>query len=514
MSKLLHVPSLGPIVGHTTTSSARIWARGPDIGDARTVAVAALFDNGRYVVDSARYFRLRREFDRTGATDFEGLKSDHTYKARIGCIVQDQGDPMDVADTAELTALLPPARRWVDHLKRLPEDKSLAKFSTFPDSVDNGFSFLFGSCRHPGFSSDRKRSDQIFRAMADACEGNEHSRARFVIMVGDQIYADLLNRRVSIGRADTSKEFHERYMEAFGTPNMRRLLRSVPNYMMLDDHEIEDNWVKGRIRKDDKRRLFLMAIAAFSSFQWYHGPRTFRDRLCYYFDYAGYPFFALDQRTQRIRNDDDKNLADNHLMGRPAKDINGIHKGQVDIFCDWLVEQQKSIGNRPKFVVSPSVFAPNPVDTIDDNNKWRSDSWPAFPVTRRQVLKTIIDNAIQNVVFLSGDIHCSNCAEIYFKNQAGDRLSIKAFSVTSSAFYWPFPFADGDPLDYVHDSEREGDGFNVHGDKDSSVVMHYHAHSFQQDNNYSQVAVTGSRLMVRTFDCEGDHQNEALLDLA
>jgi hypothetical protein len=62
--------------------------------------------------------------------------------------------------------------------------------------------------------------------------------------LGDQIYADELNRMLPIGRADTETEFQERYSTAFSSPNMRRLLRSVPNYMILDDHEIEDNWTQ------------------------------------------------------------------------------------------------------------------------------------------------------------------------------------------------------------------------------------------------------------------------------
>jgi len=44
MSNLLRPPSLGPIVGHTTDSSARIWIRGAEVGDSRTVGIAALYE--------------------------------------------------------------------------------------------------------------------------------------------------------------------------------------------------------------------------------------------------------------------------------------------------------------------------------------------------------------------------------------------------------------------------------------------------------------------------------------
>src|SRR3546814_10988294 len=85
--------------------------------------------------------------------------------------------------------------------------------------------------------------------------------------------------------------------------------------------------------------------------------------------------------------------------------------------------------------------------------RWKaeSDSWPAFPTTRRAVLNTIIKNGVQNVVFLSGDIHCANVAAIEFTGSPAAQ-KLKAFSITSSAFYWPFPFAAGEPSSYVHDS--------------------------------------------------------------
>ena len=38
--------------------------------------------------------------------------------------------------------------------------------------------------------------------------------------------------------------------------------------MILDDHEIEDNWSQDRIRRDAKYQLFTIAIDAYLSYQW------------------------------------------------------------------------------------------------------------------------------------------------------------------------------------------------------------------------------------------------------
>jgi alkaline phosphatase D len=109
------------------------------------------------------------------------------------------------------------------------------------------------------------------------------------------------------------------------------------------------------------------------------------------------------------------------------------------------------------------------------------------------------------VAFLSGDIHCSNVAEMSFGETAAAK-KLKAFSTTSSAFYWPFPFADGEPSHYVHDSTDRGQldsfSFEAAGKK---YVMNYEACNFTQDDNYCRVDVDrlNKRLRVRAFDREG-----------
>jgi alkaline phosphatase D len=319
-------------------------------------------------------------------------------------------------------------------------------------------------------------------------------------MAGDQIYADALNRAVPVKRADTEEEFRERYISAFGAPNMRELLRSVPTYMILDDHEIEDNWVQGRIRQEAKRWLYNLAISAYLSYQWSHGPRNYGKNLFYSFECDGYPFFVLDGRTQRIRDDDDQITSDNHLLGYPREPHHDPeYRGQIDVFCDWLIDQQNRYGDAPKLVVSPTVFVPNekPLAGLPDDAKWTSDSWSAFPTTRRRVLRTILENAVQNVVFLCGDVHCSNVAEIDFSEKAsGTGSPIRAFSVTSSAFYWPFAWSDGNPLDFVHDSRAENDGFDFQADG-RDYVMHYKASHFEQEDNFTKVEVDWSKKLLR-----------------
>ena len=517
----LRPPSLGPIVGHTTSSSCRLWIRGADPADSksslnadrRTIGVLTVLTDAANPSDPGRscYFRLHREFDRTGTFTLgkdrslgtKGrpfkLQAETEYRVRMGTIAVDdsRADDENVSDD-ELVKLLPRPSAWAEELAKLPEEQSEAVFRTFPEDSADNLKFLLGSCRYPGILWKKKRADRIFGPMLDRAH---FENARFVLMVGDQIYADMLNQSIPVGLADTFDEFQDRYHDAFGSQKIRRLLRQLPTYMMLDDHEIEDNWTQDRILDRKKRVLFQLAIGSYMSYQWSHSPRNFGNKLFYSFDCAGFPFFVLDERTQRYKDDEEDVLEDNHLLGRPSLDP-AHEPSQLDLLCQWLSDQQKR-GDLPKFIASPSVFAPNTVATLkNDRAKNKDDSWAAFPTTRRKLLDHIGANQIQNVVFLSGDVHCSNLARIWFSGStAAERL--RAFSVTSSAFYWPFPFADGDPSEFVHNSTKpdQKDTFEL----SDGITMDYEAHNFIQDNNFTQVEAdwAGKKLKVRVFDAHG-----------
>ncbi len=525
----LRAAGIGPIVGHTTATSARIWVRAdPETdssrdldSDTRTIGVIAILSIGgsRPRKKPCYYFRLRREFDRSGTIDLgadpgtSALDPDTQYVARVGTLLLD--DPIDDEEGMgwdQLQSRLPPAEAWLDDLERLPADKSEAVFRTFPSDADtqDHLDFLLGSCRFPGLLWKIRHADRIFGPMARLLEPDDDpSPPRFTVMTGDQIYADTLSRFVPLGRADTYEEFRERYLTAFGSRNIRRLMRHLPTYMILDDHEIEDNWTQDRIRRDAKYQLFTIAIDAYLSYQWSHGPRTFGKRLYYSFDCGRYPFFVLDTRTQRYLEGNEGDLSDNHMLGRPT--LPGSPPGQLLRLLDWLKTQQETRGNVPKFIVTSSVFVPSPMSARAekecDLSKERSDSWPGFPNTRSAILRCLVDHGVQNVVFLAGDIHCSNVARMSFKGSTAAQ-DLVAYSVTSSAFYWPFPFADGEPSDFVHDSTAEGqkDSFSFADGAGRHITMDYKAWNFTQEDNFCRLSLDRGRhrLRVRVFDKDGD----------
>lgn len=277
----LRLPGLGPIVGHTTATTSRIWVRADpatDDGDhpnaaRRTMAVVGVVSKDGVALDPmpTGYFRLRREFDRSGSVNLGedpvqlpendtpfALEPDSEYEVRVGCLVLDDALDDDAEfEDEELLPRLPRSSAWRDDLRRLDPAKAGAVVRTFPAEGRGGgrVSFLLGSCRYPGLLWKVRHSDRIFAPMARLAEGKAASadasdavaasapadRPRFVLMVGDQIYADMFSTFVPFGRADTYREFRDRYLTAFGSPRIRRLMQRLPTYMILDDHEIEDN---------------------------------------------------------------------------------------------------------------------------------------------------------------------------------------------------------------------------------------------------------------------------------
>lgn len=501
MAGILKAPSIGPIVGHTTSHSVRIWMRGNDENNDRTIAIAAIYMQGK-PVNEVKYFRLKREYDRTGTVDFFDLFPEMSYEIRVASLSIETTDPLENLEDDEIFSTLPPPATWLKELESLNPASTIASVKTFPPAGTDKLSFIFGSCRYPSGILGKKRADKIFNAILEKITDQKEITPNFFMMVGDQIYADILPKDLGILVANNELEFHQRYHSAFASKNTRNLLKQITTYMILDDHEIEDNWVMGRLHQSGKRSLFNCAIQAYLSYQWIHGPRNF-DRLFYTFEAGSFPFFVLDGRTQRIRDDEDYDLSDNHLLGRPS---NGSgYPGQIDLLCDWLVAKQKKSGNRPKFIVTASVFVPNEISTAGDSNKnirnkCQDDAWAAFPNTRDQLLKTITDNLIQNVVFISGDIHCFNTSKIDFADKNGNPVNLNAFSIVSSAFYWPYPFANGNPNDYVHDSRKQNDNFEI----SNGYTMQYKTSNFVQDNNFCKVDIDwpNRHIRVRSFNEE------------
>ena len=306
---------------------------------------------------------------------------------------------------------------------------------TQPD--DARLCFALASCRYAATIADREAADAAFGRLRDRIEASPEDAPQLLFLAGDNIYADATYGLFD--PTDPKDRFDQRYLEAWTAPNAREVLRRLPVYPMLDDHEVEENFAGGA-----GTPLQRKGLEAFEAFQLRLTPAfetagQDRPNLASGLPSGTYPyrvragdcaFFVADTRAQRRPE-----------TGRDSVNASIMRREQMRALRDWLAERQREDPAAPKFVVSPSVVAPWSLETAGHpSHALRADAWDGFPASLHELLGFIAAERIRNVVFLSGDYHCSLFCRMQLR-LAGD-TPVKAYSIVASGLYAPFPFAN------------------------------------------------------------------------
>ena len=179
------------------------------------------------------------------------------------------------------------------------------------------FSFALGSCHYPfAVGPDgaliERAATRIYPAMARALRARD---SRFLLLVGDQVYADVLRpidvrsalrqRYATEGRlpplADVVDAYRHVYRGYFNQPGLRALQEGWPTHLMWDDHEVFDSWGGGHGDRLD-RRIMEGAAQAYREYQHWRNPNTRVDDAApydYSFWYGDVGFLVLDVRGVR-----------------------------------------------------------------------------------------------------------------------------------------------------------------------------------------------------------------------
>ena len=392
-------------------------------------------------------------FDFTGIVDFGELQPTQAYDYQIGYFFAD-GEPGD-------------------HKIDENDDWSRAakgSFTTANSEANSPCSFVFGSCRYIlrllGISMFDERGDKTFRSINRQIENGVQTD--FFLMVGDQIYADDLG---PISPDKRPAEFFARYRTAFGQEHLRKLMSRVPTYMVMDDHEIGNNWHQDRRHKEAD--LYAAAIHAYECYQFVHGPgfehlkRPQRsdtpEKLWFTFGHGEAQFFVMDTRTERFPSFD------------PPLIIGGQ---QMVALKNWLAAS----GDAIKFVVTSVPFFP-------DTRSESSDKWSGFERQRLDILDFIASRKVSKVVFLSGDVHCSMAGQLMCPGSQGLRIT----SVISSSFFWPYP-------------QSQASQFKVSGTLCKGKGGEYKLANFTKlycDDNFTRVTSGGDSLLLQVYERKG-----------
>lgn len=301
--------------------------------------------------------------------------------------------------------------------------------------------FVASCCRYPGLGFERARSDASLKEIARKMESG-HISPQFMLMLGDQIYAD-----ATAGLMDSPSAFEKVTLatrRAFASSGFRALTSRLPTYMVIDDHEISDNWSIdelnyregfGQARKA-ALRLRDTAFSTFAAYQWAHSPRNVAvPGFNYQFDGPGSSFFVLDTRSNRQRY-------------RATPQV--CSPAQLSALEAWLGQRPDEV----KFIVTGSVVVPGLREhQMPEGVPARAaDTWQLAPDQRRQLLALVGACKSRDVVFISGDYHCSAISTLSFTSGR------TAYAVVTPPLYAPIPAANVHPREIlpVEDIHLEG----------------------------------------------------------
>jgi alkaline phosphatase D len=450
-------PTVGPIIGHTTTNHARIFLRGELQDNAFAFAGIRYRRQGEANWSRGEFVKLTHVRDMSDVIALNELASDTEYEYQAGWF-----SPMSPVHTVETVQELP--LQW---------PREIYRFRTRSSKASTPRAYIVGSCRYlrmtAGIAIAPKTGDRIFASITDLAQQAEPPISA-MLMTGDQIYVDDLN---VIAPDREYNDILSKYRVAFSQPGISKLFSSLSTYMILDDHEIEDNWPANESKSD--AALYKNAMAAYELYQASHSPAhkllsngQFSRKLeqyWYQFSDGDIEWFVTDSRTRRNLSADDRRILDEE---------------QEQALCKWLIHSPA----RVKFVVTSVMFYP-------DRKLNGDDAWKAFAQQRLRLLETIRTQRIKNVIFVSGDVHGSLTSRLTHSADPDFEVHTVVSSPLCNSKLLPYAKASTFILDPPLAQTAAGD---YRHELTSDVVS---------EDNFAHLVVDGEQIQVNYHDRDG-----------
>lgn len=352
------------IIGHTTANSSRIWLRGSSVASEARLTLIGPDSSKTYL-----HTLLEKDFY-TGVVEVTELKPETRYQCEVDYLASKNSDTSAVHESGS--------------------------FSTAPtESSEGELVFMFGSCNLHG-TGIYMNPDRPYRRLVEL---TDRFKPAFMLHCGDQIYYDIPN----IWKHPNVNEYRKKYLDAWeDCAPAKKLLANIPNYMILDDHEMVDNFsneTNGKNNLSSAEEIRRESLKAYEEFQHSHNPNSYGNGKYFYnFNWGSYQFFVLDGRTERwVSNDDDGSFM--------------ITGSQMQAFKSWLLEHKSAV----KFVVCAVPFVAE-VTVSDD--KW---SGAPFRKQREEIMAFLLQEGINNLLFITGDMHHSYYASMEIVRRADDQ---------------------------------------------------------------------------------------------
>lgn len=290
----------------------------------------------------------------------------------------------------------------------------------------------------------------------------------FFVEHGDTIYADVPSDAVKNAdgsrkeQAQTLEEYRAKHGEVYGDRlglNTWKDLRASTSILAtIDDHEVINDFSGGAPVETDKRfpettglindtQLYENGLQAFQEYNplrdEFYGEtgddRTSGERKLYRNNTYGKDaaVFVLDNRSFRDEELKPADVSDQADVARflgesLTLDRTMLGKAQIEEFKEDLLEAQNQ-GQTWKF-----IMVPEPIQNL--GAAFAQDRFEGYAKERTEILSFIKENKIDNVVFISADIHGTVVNNLtYQETLGGEQIATGAWEITTGSVAYNLP---------------------------------------------------------------------------
>jgi PhoD-like phosphatase len=400
-------------------------------------------------------------------------------------------DGLEPGTTYEYEVTLDGETRWPEPGSRFPP----SCIRTY--DPEGPFDISFGSCRvavphEPPYtlSKDRdprgKENDALYVLAHEMLRNSRERWPHLLLMLGDQVYADEgapETREFIRSRRDTYQPPHEEvadfeeytrlYQESWCEPTIRWLFSTVSTSMVIDDHDVRDDWNISRSWLDDMRATpwwrERVTGAVMSYWLYQHlgnlSPRELSETETYrrvtkaegdageiVREYAT----RADQDRQGIRWSFHRDLGLNRVIVMDSRAGRILEEGRRSMFDDreweWIREQARGdfdhllIATSDPYLLAHGMHYAEAWSEQVCNGGWGRvaaklgekirraldlDHWAAFQRSFHSVAELLREvgsgkrgEAPASIVLLSGDVHHAYLCEVGFRRGSGVRSRV------------------------------------------------------------------------------------------
>lgn len=356
------------IIGHTTDTTVKIWFRASSRWPVAFIEVLDATDQPIGSNPNPPVVTVEEDFF-TGVVEWTGLAPGQSYRVKVAFGKAKNSKPHE----------------------RVRDAYTEGRFTTFPAAgTGTPFTFMLGSCNLHSLGIFEKPD----RAWSQVSAVARQNSARFMIHAGDQIYAD-----IPLRPSASLEHYRDKYLDAWGDcVPARKVLTELPHYMILDDHEITNDFANDMdLGERDPQALARIAMKVYWEFQHSHNPQSSLPGYHYHYEFSfgDTRFFVMDTRFHRF-----------------IKTGQIIAPEQEGDLLAWLDRYPLDL----KFIVTSVPFITEVKSPSDD--KWTS---AAFRAQRSRILAHIVGKGITRIVFLTGDMHAAMHSTMELTDSHGNK---------------------------------------------------------------------------------------------